>query len=279
MDNQFLHFVKYQGAGNDFVIVDAMESPVYLSIVQIRQICDRHFGVGADGLIFIRPSDQADYEMVYHNADGDVGSMCGNGARCAFSFSRIKGYIGDTARFIAYDGLHSARLLEGDWVEVSMSDIAMTDLREGHVDKNLDSRPTGQTSDCVLDTGSPHYVRFVTDLDNLDIVEAGREIRYSEKYKEHGINVNFVEEHPDFLRLKTYERGVEDLTLACGTGATAVALAYAVKQGLLEGPVVLKADGGDLIVNFQRMESGFSSIVLQGPAMEVCTGAMRLLPK
>ncbi len=263
MDRQFLHFAKYEGAGNDFVIVDAMETPVHLTVAQIQQICDRHFGVGADGMIFIRPAEGADYEMVYHNADGDIGSMCGNGARCAFTFARLKGYVGDTARFVAYDGIHTARSLEGGWVEVSMSDV-------GDLSKVAD--------DCVLDTGSPHYVRFVTSVEGMDIVEEGRKIRYSERYRDEGINVNFVEVHPDYLRLKTYERGVETRTLACGTGATAVAVAYAEIHGLLNGPIALKADGGDLSVNFRREDNGFTNIVLQGPAKEVFVGTTSLAP-
>ena len=246
-----------------------MESPMHLSIVQIQQICDRRFGVGADGMIFIRPSEDADYEMVYHNADGDVGSMCGNGARCAFTFARLKGYVGDTARFVAYDGIHTARSLEGGWVEVSMSDVSMSDNDTADVDAFSKS-----PGDCVLDTGSPHYVSFVTDIDGMDIVEEGKKIRYSQDFRDEGINVNFVEVHPDYLRLKTYERGVENQTLACGTGATAVALAYADREGLLEGPIALKADGGDLIVNFRRMDGTFTSIVLQGPAREVFVGTM-----
>jgi len=272
LDKQVLHFAKYEGAGNDFVIVDAMESPLDLSIEQVQRICDRRFGVGADGLIFIRMSENADYDMVYHNADGEVGSMCGNGARCAFSFARLKGYVGDTARFMAYDGVHTARLLEGGWVEVSMSDVSMSDISTGDI-----AALSEGSGDCVLDTGSPHYVRFVTDVEDIDIVEEGRKIRYSETFKEEGINVNLVEVHEDYIRLKTYERGVEDRTLACGTGAAAVALAYADKQGLLEGPVVLKADGGDLSVNFKRTNSGFKNIVLQGPVREVFTGTISLL--
>jgi diaminopimelate epimerase len=278
LDRQFLHFAKYEGAGNDFVIVDAMESSIYLSLAQIQQICNRHFGVGADGLIFIRPSNDADYEMVYHNADGDVGSMCGNGARCAFNFARLKGYAGETARFIAYDGVHTARVLEGDWVEVSMSDVSMSDVSMSENGKSDGGTTSEVTGDCTLDTGSPHYVRFVPDLADLDIVEEGRRVRYSETYRNNGINVNFVEVYADFLRFKTYERGVEDRTLACGTGATAVALAYADKEGLLEGPVALKADGGDLVVNFQRADDGFTNIVLQGPAREVFIGTIGLEP-
>jgi len=269
LDRQLLNFAKYQGAGNDFVIVDALETPVHLTVGHIQQICDRRFGVGADGLIFIRSSDDVDYEMVYHNADGNVGSMCGNGARCAFTFARLRGYVGDSADFMACDGRHRARRLDGDWVEVSMSSVSSSDIGSANV-----GAPTGVPHDCVLDTGSPHFVRFVTDIENLNVVEEGRRIRYSEAYRNEGINVNFVESHPEYLHLKTYERGVENRTLACGTGATAVALAYAEQQGLLEGPVALKADGGDLSVNFDRVDSGFINVVLQGPAQEVFIGKM-----
>jgi diaminopimelate epimerase len=135
---------------------------------------------------------------------------------------------------------------------------------------------TKGSGDCTLDTGSPHFVRFVKDLEDMDIVEEGRRIRYNETYREDGINVNFVEAHADYLRLKTYERGVEDRTLACGTGATAVALAYAEREGLLQGPIALKADGGELAVNFKQSDWGFTQVVLQGPATEVFNGNIRL---
>ena len=251
-------FSKYEGAGNDFVMIDDRADVVRLSQDEIARICDRHFGVGADGLIILRYSADADYEMVYHNADGAVGSMCGNGARCAFAFARDLGIVDNKASFIAYDGLHYADARSED-VAITMQDVSGIEF---------------DGTAYILDTGSPHYVKFVDDLAEVDIVTEGRSIRNGLRFKANGVNVNFVKAHDDYLRVSTYERGVEDLTLACGTGVTAVALAFAIKSGLQSGPVELKADGGSLTVNFIRRGEEFSDIVLAGPARRVFEGIL-----
>jgi len=255
------HFLKYEGAGNDFVVFDAMNNAISLSQQEVIRICDRRYGVGADGVIVLGESVNADFEMIYYNADGKIGSMCGNGARCAFSYAKRLGYVSDTGSFVAYDGIHHGRSLSDNWVEVSMQDVIDIDIDSG---------------DFILDTGSPHYVRFVKRIEEVDVVSEGRAIRYSDRFKENGINVNFVEVRDGSLHLSTYERGVEDLTLACGTGAVAVALAFAQREGMLSGPIRLQANGGGLAVNFKRNGNRFAEVVLHGPARETFSGNLEL---
>ncbi len=256
-----LAFEKYEGAGNDFVIVlgEHLEDGVTLPV---DRICDRHFGIGADGFIVVSTAEGADYEMKYYNADGAIGSMCGNGARCAFLFARANGLAGEHATFIAFDGIHTASILKDGTIAISMQDVP---------EVRLLGPDTFET-----DTGSPHYIRFVPNLNEIDVVSEGRSVRYSSPYARQGINVNFVERRSDSLRMSTYERGVENMTLACGTGATAVALAEAVEQELESGRVVLDADGGRLAVSFQRRDSAFVNIVLEGPARHVFSGIYRV---
>lgn len=258
MARERVKFSKYQGAGNDFVIINDWQGQLRLDDTQIAAICDRRYGVGADGCIFIRPHSDADYEMVYHNADGHIGSMCGNGARCAYAFVLETGLGSGKMTFQAYDGLHEAEMHDDATVSVSMRPV----VEVQHLDR----------INCVLDTGSPHYVRFVGDLKETDVVSQGRGIRYSPMYAERGINVNFVEVTGDVLKMSTYERGVENKTLACGTGATAVAIAYADKHGMKQGPVRILADGGELSVDFRRSKSGFENLVLRGPVSLVFQG-------
>lgn len=260
MDRQFLAFEKYEGAGNDFVIVlgEHLEEGVALPI---ERICDRHFGIGADGFIVVRDCSDADYEMEYYNADGKVGSMCGNGARCAFLFAQSNGLAGNHASFRAYDGIHRAELTSYGTISISMCDVEQVRSVAPNVYET--------------DTGSPHYVRFVDDIDEVDVVKDGKYVRYSPTYAETGINVNFVERREEALRMSTYERGVENMTLACGTGATAVALAEAQHQQLESGRFLLDADGGRLAVSFKRDGERFVDIVLEGPASHVFSGIFK----
>jgi len=260
-----LHFHKYQGTGNDFVMMDDRDHLFNESNHQlVRFLCDRRRGVGADGLVLLRQHAQLDFEMVYFNADGYVGSMCGNGGRCTVAFARQLGVIENSTRFMAADGLHEARVDADGTVHLRMQDVlGQQEVEEYGV---------------FLDTGSPHLVRFqpASTLAELNVFAEGRAIRYNERFREKGTNVNFVEgpATPDQpWQVRTYERGVEDETLSCGTGVTAVALA-ASRRGALS-PVHLRTPGGDLRVAFEAKPDGsFTNIFLSGPATHVFSGAI-----
>lgn len=261
-----MKFWKYQGAGNDFVMVD-QRSHQWLQrgdTQRIAFLCDRRFGIGGDGLILLQNHAEYDFEMVYFNSDGRESTMCGNGGRCIAAFARHLGIVQDRCRFWAIDGLHEA-LIEESGPNECRVELKMTEVRE--------VRQHGDAF--VLNTGSPHYVRFVKDLAGLDIVSEGRRVRYGEPWKQDGINVNFVEETPAGLQIRTYERGVEDETLACGTGVTAAAIAAWLHQNQQEKHMDLpvKALGGELSVRYNADGLGaFSDIWLCGPAARVFEG-------
>lgn len=276
-----MHFWKYQGAGNDFVMLDQRHQH-WLDrndTSKIAFLCNRHFGIGADGLILLQTHPDADFEMVYFNADGRESTMCGNGGRCIAAFAKHLGIQKDIYHFLAIDGPHEARLSKSsgigeEWVELKMQDV----------DEIFSEDSTGQenteAADHILNTGSPHFVRFVHSIGGLDVKQQGRAIRYSDKFRQNGINVNFVEIRPnEELLIRTYERGVEDETLACGTGVTAAALSFARKKGVGPGKmeVQVKALGGDLLVRFTVHQDGhFSDIWLCGPAKRVFEGTISL---
>jgi len=269
-----MHFWKYQGAGNDFVLVD-QRTQCWLNredTAHIARLCDRHFGIGADGLILLQEHPDFDFEMVYFNADGRESSMCGNGGRCIVAFARQVGIERERYRFLAVDGPHEAVIAPAKakeaWIELRMSDVP-------HIETF--ALPAESALAYVLNTGSPHYVRFVPTLDDLDMVLEGRAVRYSDRYRAAGINVNLVQITPENLHIRTYERGVEDETLACGTGVTAAALAHHVRQGNTPGEyeVAVNAAGGNLRVRFQAHADGsFSNIWLCGPATAVFSGTI-----
>lgn len=254
-------FYKYHGTGNDFVMIDNREGllgPAFRN--QVPTLCHRHFGIGADGVILIQLHRDYDFEMVYYNPDGSQ-SLCGNGSRCAVAFARDLKMIKDKAIFLAYDGEHSA-FIENDQIHLSMSNIEKVDTI---------------ADDYFVNTGSPHYIKLVQSIQNFDVVSGGRKIRYSEAFEPNGTNVNFVELHIDdnALNIRTYERGVENETMSCGTGVTAAALT-AAKLGF-QSPVTVHALGGDLQVSFHRDAGGsYSKIYLIGPAVKVFQGAIEL---
>jgi diaminopimelate epimerase len=252
-------FSKYHGTGNDFVILDGRAVQGHLSGEEIARICHRHFGIGADGLILVNPSLNAgvDYEMIYHNADGFVGSMCGNGARCAFAFARSRELAWNEANFLAYDGMHQARIKDGA-VRVSLRDVTAISAMDEDT--------------YFLDTGSPHVVRFVNNIEAVNVFHEGRELRHHADFSPKGTNVNFVEIQNARLRVRTFERGVEDITMSCGTGVTASALAFAVKNDITKGSIAVDADGGQLSVDFEKSGSSFTQIWLQGPVQHVFDG-------
>jgi len=254
-----IKFYKYQGTGNDFVMIDDRENKFDATdLPMVSKLCDRRFGVGADGLILIRNHADYDFEMIYFNSDGSK-SMCGNGARCAVAFSSFLGIIDSNTHFLAIDGPHTATI-KGGRVELGMSDVT----------------GIAKENDYFVNTGSPHVVRFVEDLANYPVLEEGAKVRYSARYSPQGTNVNFVEVlEEDKIMVRTYERGVEDETLSCGTGVTACALVYGTKTG--QNSVRVKTLGGDLEVIFMgEDQEGFTKVTLSGPAQQVFEGRIKI---
>ncbi|MEJ7740055.1 MAG: diaminopimelate epimerase [Chitinophagaceae bacterium] len=258
-----IHFYKYQGTGNDFVILDN-RNELYsdLQKKQIAMICDRRFGVGADGLMLLTLKDGYDFEMIYYNSDGNESSMCGNGGRCLVKFSSHLGIRKSVYRFLAVDGEHEAEIDDDGTVSLKMNDVANIEQFHG---------------DAILDTGSPHYVKLVNNVWNTDVCSKGRAIRNYPPFVQQGINVNFVEQtENDQIIVRTYERGVEDETYSCGTGVTASALVcYHNETGYNNVNVITK--GGKLSVEFDRLDDkAYNNIWLCGPAEKVFEGDMEL---
>ncbi len=260
-----LKFSKYQGTGNDFVIVDAIaETKLNLELLShsVAKMCDRRFGIGADGLIIIKQHKDYDFEMIYYNSDGKLSSMCGNGGRCIVHFAYSKSYIQERCRFLAVDGEHIA-VASNTEVDLKMSDVS-TVSKDG--------------SAYVLDTGSPHYV-FKSEIPkDEDFIHEARQIRYGEKYGAKGINVNCIElnEEGD-LYVLTYERGVEDITYSCGTGVVAATIAHAIESGDekdFQSSIITK--GGRLSVRGKKSIRGFEELWLRGPARLVFEGTVTL---
>nr|WP_110829206.1 diaminopimelate epimerase [Pedobacter nutrimenti] len=258
-----IQFYKYQGAGNDFILIDNRKKNNQLNTKEIENLCDRRFGIGADGLMLLQNHPDYDFEMIYFNADGKEGSMCGNGGRCIVAFAKFLGIIDTQTDFLAVDGPHYAKIAPaGDQVELQMIDVSSIE-KDGNA--------------FVLNTGSPHYVEQVNNLQQLDVYLEGKTIRNNETYKAHGINVNFIEDMGDHFFVRTFERGVEDETYACGTGVTAVALSmakYKGQQGHISSPV--KVLGGNLQIEFDYDGKTFTNIFLCGPALQVFEGKLRL---
>ena len=254
-----LPFIKYQGTGNDFIIIDDWDMQwVYrLGQKEVQRLCDRHFGVGADGLMLLQPDDEVDYKMVYYNSDGRESTLCGNGSRCLAHFAREKGKINGAGVFRAIDGLHRVEILEDGIIELEMRPVR-------------DMNKVG--ADWEINTGSPHYVKFVEQVDMIPVVEWGQTIRNQPNYRKEGINVNFVERLKRGIKVRTYERGVEDETLSCGTGVTASALSFAKELKEDRSSVDVTTRGGPLSVRYEKEGDGFSGIWLCGPAKPVFSG-------
>jgi len=252
-------FYKYEGTGNDFILIDDRLSIFPMDNEIIIRLCTRKTGIGSDGLILIKKSEKADFYMDFYNPDGSK-SFCGNGSRCAVAFANRLGIIGKKTSFSAIDGFHTGKILDDNQVEITMCDVPGINNING---------------DFVLNTGSPHFVRFVNNLSKEEIIKTGREIRYSSQYKKEGINVNLVEKKSrQSLSCETYERGVEDETLSCGTGVTAVALA-ANYHFNLPSPLKIITKGGQLWVGFSELDNGFTDITLSGAATPVFKGEIK----
>ncbi|MBT8278069.1 MAG: diaminopimelate epimerase [Bacteroidia bacterium] len=253
-------FYKYQGTGNDFVIIDNRGQHFPKNDVHyIKKLCDRRFGIGADGLILLEEHDSCDFRMIYFNADGNESTMCGNGGRCITHFANFLGLIHDKATFEAIDGLHHA---------VKVDDLV-------HLQMQIVKEVKEDSEGLIIDTGSPHIVKIVDAVDELDVNALGAKVRYSEAFSELGINVNFVEKVKDNeFKVRTYERGVEAETLSCGTGVTAVALAMKYKHESKDQLIKLYTKGGTLQVKFKLDFDGFKDIWLIGPAVQVYKGEL-----
>ncbi|HSB94102.1 MAG TPA: diaminopimelate epimerase [Flavitalea sp.] len=256
-----IQFYKYQGTGNDFIVIDNRLKTVDLKEEQIQGLCDRKFGIGADGLMLLNPSSEFDFEMKYYNSDGREGSMCGNGGRCLVKFAYDLGIRKPEYTFNAVDGVHEAEIDPDGTVSLKMKDVDNVEVVHG---------------DFVMNTGSPHYVKLVRDVMSTDVVKRGQEIRNSEDFEKDGINVNFVQqEDDDLLYVRTYERGVEDETLSCGTGVTAAAIAlYHNENGY--NNVRVKTRGGILSVEYDKIDDRYENVWLTGPADQVFTGTVKL---
>jgi diaminopimelate epimerase len=256
-----LHFFKYQGTGNDFVIIDNREGFIQLSDKQVALLCDRHFGIGADGLMLLNKHDHYDFEMIYFNADGAPGTMCGNGGRCLTKFAYDQGMQLGTYKFIASDGEHVAVIDANGWIHLKMIDVQEVKFANEAT---------------VLNTGSPHYIKQVLGLSSYDVFTEGKNIRYNDSYNEKGINVNFVEWNDNELFVRTYERGVENETFSCGTGVTAAAIAMSANN-LGNHETKIRTLGGSLLIKFNKIDAQhYNNVWLCGPALFVYEGQITI---
>lgn len=253
-----VNFFKYQATGNDFVIIDNITNFFNKNDTKlIARLCDRRFGIGADGLILLESSSDFDFKMIYFNADGRESSMCGNGGRCIVAFARRLAIIKDTTIFTAIDGPHEAKI-EASQISLKMQDVKSIENKAGGI---------------ILDTGSPHYVSMCKDLDNLNVQIEGSKIRNTSPFLEDGINVNFVDPiDSENFAIRTYERGVEGETLSCGTGATAVAIAMHASQKTNSNCITLQTQGGDLEVQFRSKDASYVDVWLRGSVRYVYEG-------
>jgi len=254
-------FYKYQGTGNDFIMIDdRAENFDATNQKLIERLCNRRFGIGADGLILLQNHKTANFYMQYFNSDGRKSSMCGNGGRCIAQFAKDLNIVNELATFYAIDGIHTATYQNGE-VKLQMNDLIQIEKRDNHV--------------FILNTGSPHYVQFFAkDVDSIDLIAEAKKIRYNTEFAKVGINVNFVSVYQGKLKVRTYERGVEDETFSCGTGVTAAAIAYKLFLGNTqsEDEIKLETKGGNLSVNYLFSDNKFEDVFLKGPATFVFTG-------
>ena len=258
-----IDFCKYQGTGNDFVIMDNREKKYDgLTQEQVAFLCDRRFGIGADGLMLLNTHPDYDFEMKYYNADGKESSMCGNGGRCLTKFANDVGFVQTLYKFIAIDGEHESSINLDGTVALKMGDVNEVKYENGNY---------------ILNTGSPHFIELTNDVMHLDVFKKGREIRNSPEFKNEGINVDFVEQTDiaDKIIVRTYERGVEDETFSCGTGVTAAALVCSHNDNGFNR-VEVQTKGGKLSVEYDKSGNSYKNIWLSGPAVKVYEGTIEI---
>lgn len=250
-----MKFHKYQGTGNDFIMIDG-RNDLQLSTEKIQQLCNRNFGIGSDGLLIIRNNSRVDFTMEFYNPDGSVASFCGNGARCIVKFAQELKIIDKICTFEAKDELHKAKIVDQN------IDLQMIDIEKYEYHKN----------NIFLNTGTQHLVKFVNNVNDIQIMTEAPALRYDKYFEPHGPNVNFVEESKTNIKIRTYEKGVEAETLSCGTGVTAAAIAYAIKNNISKSTVNVQTKGGNLQVSFEKNNEKFTNIHLIGNAIKVFEG-------
>ncbi|MDP1624048.1 MAG: diaminopimelate epimerase [Bacteroidales bacterium] len=255
-----ISFAKYHGAGNDFIIIDNRSMQWAPTTAQVSFLCNRHMGIGADGLMLLSEKSGFDFAMTYYNSDGHEGTMCGNGGRCMTAFAKSLGLVGCMANFHAADGIHHSEIFGNQTVCVYR--LKMTDTRIGKI----------YDDGVFVNTGSPHFVKIVEDVANTDIVNAGKKLCNDVRFAPERTNVDFVEIQGDGIFVRTYERGVDDETLSCGTGVTASAMVCAFRDPVNQGIYSIKTLGGNLKVSFTQTGELFTDIWLEGPVMFVFTG-------
>lgn len=258
----FLNFYKYQGCGNDFILLDRRNAGIPIQSVHIAELCDRRFGIGADGLMELMTSAGYDFAMRYYNSDGNESSFCGNGGRCIAQFAKDLGLIsGDKTHFLFKDLPYSADFLSNGTIALQMQNVEEINTKG---------------NDFYFDTGSPHYIRFRSDIDSMDLIHFAREIRYSADFPD-GINVNVVEVlNENTIKMRTYERGVEDETYSCGTGVTAAAIAFHRAKLTQKNQIIIETKGGNFQVEFNEKGGKYSDVKLIGPAVKVFEGHIEI---
>lgn len=251
---KILNFEKYQATGNDFIIINNLDNNVVLERDEVERLCHRRFGIGADGLILLEPSENHDFKMKYYNSDGLEGTFCGNGSRCISLFAYKTGKYNREMTFEASDGVHIAEICDENIVSVVMQDVSeIIEYSDGF----------------FIDTGSPHFVKIVTDLKDVDVYNEGKFLSRQERFYSKTANVNFVEIIDKGLKIATYERGVEDETFSCGTGSIAAAMIYNKFYDNRKFNIDVHAKGGKLNVSFERNLDLFIKVKLKAPAIKV----------
>jgi|YNPMSStandDraft_2_1061718.scaffolds.fasta_scaffold15273_2 diaminopimelate epimerase len=259
-----LHFYKYQATGNDFIIIDENENSIPATNTElIKYLCDRHFGIGADGLMIYRNHSDSDFEMLYFNSDGNVATLCGNGGRCITAFAFDKHYIKKKCKFLAADGVHYSEVIEPNLINLKMLDVT-------YIKKHEDGYE--------INTGSPHFIiQTCHHINDVDVFKKGKEIRYQKRFGQNGINVNFVQIIDEkTIAIRTYERGVEAETMSCGTGSVASAIYTKLTSKDGAYSINVKTLGGNLIVRFDKKENFFYNVFLIGEAKKVFEGNIKI---